>query len=175
MSEIYNEIVNNRGGLERLVARIPGFKGYQDKQARRMADRMLRDYVAGLVDERIRHLVRVENLILDNVGIEFMTKTRAVKGKLQTLSDKINSAAPGYSGMWAQMKIGAEQMEQLYSFDEAQVRYVERLDLPLEALEKAAFDREGIEEAIFELSKMADDALAAYELRDDLLTGFANS
>ena len=46
MSDLYDQIVSQRGQFERLIARIPGFRGYVDKGARRTADRMLRDQIA---------------------------------------------------------------------------------------------------------------------------------
>lgn len=174
MSSLYDQIVSNRGSLEKLVARIPGFRGYQDKQARRTADRMLRDYIAGQLDDRLRRLVRIEKLILDNMGMSFMPRTRNAKGKLQLYRDKIATAAPKYDGMWAQMKIESEQLAEIYSFDEAQIVYVEKIDLALEKLQEAVLEKEGVEAAIFELDNLASEAIDAFALRDDVLTRFAD-
>lgn len=174
MSSLYDQIVSNRGSLERLVARIPGFRGYQDKQARRTADRMLRDYIVGQLDERLRRLVRIEKLILDNLGMSFMPRTRDAKGKLQLYRDKIATAAPKYDGMWAQMKIEGEQLAEIYSFDEAQILYVEKIDLALEQLQEAVLEKEGVEAAIFELDGLVNEAIDAFALRDDVLTRFAD-
>jgi hypothetical protein len=174
MSDLYNKIVNSRGSFENLVARIPGFKGYQEKQARRTADRLLRDYIAGLVDERLRRLVRIEKLILDNGGLSYMSKTRDIKGKLQLYRDKIATAAPKYDGMWAQMKIGNDELDKIYSFDEAQIAYVDRIDVELDHLQNAATSKEGIDTAIFEFGGLLDEAIDAFNLRDDVLTELGN-
>lgn len=175
MSELYDKIVNQRGSLEKLIARIPGFRGYQDKQARRTADTQLREYIASQVQQRIDRLVRLEKIILDNVGMMHMSRTRDVKGQLQLYHDRVATAAPGYSGMWAQMKIGAEELELIYAFDEAQMRYVDLIDMALEQLEQAALNREGLEEAILNLDDAVREANDAFKLRDDLLTGFSQS
>ena len=76
MSELYDQIVGQRGTLENIVASIPGFKGYQDKQARRTADRMLREHLAQLIQQRHDRFVRIEKLILDNGGMKYMPRTR---------------------------------------------------------------------------------------------------
>lgn len=170
MSDLYNKIVNSRGSFENLVARIPGFKGYQEKQARRTADRLLRDYIAGLVDERVRRLVRIEKLILDNGGLSYMSKTRDVKGQLQLYRDKIATAAPKYDGMWAQMKIGSDELDKIYSFDEAQITYVDRIDVELDNLQNSVTSKEGIDNAIFEFGIVLNEAIEAFNLRDDVLT-----
>jgi hypothetical protein len=175
MSTLYDKIVSNRGSFERLVAQIPGFKGYQEKQARRTADRMLRDYISGELDERIRRLIRIEKLILDTIGMSLMPRTRDVKGKLQLYRDKIATAAPKYDGMWAQMKIGTEELETIYSFDEAQMVYVGKLDESLDALEKAALAKDGLETVIYEFDGLLNEAIEAFNLRDDILIGFSQT
>ncbi|GAB4510201.1 MAG: hypothetical protein OHK0046_06540 [Anaerolineae bacterium] len=174
-SELYNKIVQGRGSFEKLIARIPGFKGYQDKQARRTADTQVREYLADQVQQRVDRLVRIEKLILDNAGMMYMSKTRGVKGQLQLYHDRIATAAPGYSGMWAQMKIGAEELDLIYAFDEAQMQYVDKIDLALEQLQQAALNRDALEAAIYNLDETVREANEAFSLRDDLFTGFSQS
>ncbi|MDX1991498.1 MAG: hypothetical protein SF029_03875 [bacterium] len=173
MSDIYDRIVSERGSFERLIARIPGFRGYQEKQARRTADEMLRKYTSDLIRQRLDRFIRIEQLIINNGGLAYMTRTRNVKSKLQQLKDKIDTASPGYSGMWAQLKIDTDEMERLYAFDEAQIRHVEAFDTALDAIEHAAGTKEGLDEAIVQLDMLAVDALNAYELRDDVINNFS--
>lgn len=175
MSDLYNRIVNQRGDLENLIARIPGFKGYHEKAARRTADRMLRDHIASQVQKCIDKMVRIEKIILDNGGLAYMSKTRDVKGRIQLYHDLVATAAPKYSGMWAQMKIGPDELDQIYAFDEAQIRYPEKMDMALEKLKEAALQKEGIDEALMELDDVAVEAREAFALRDDVITNFEHS
>lgn len=173
-SDLYNQIVSQRGTLESLVARIPGFRGYQESTARRTADTMLRDYIATQIQQRIDRLVRIEKLILDTLGTASLSRTRDVKGNIQLFHDKVKTAAPGYAGMWAQMKIGPEELEKLYAFDEAQIVYVDKIDLALDRLQEAVMNREGVEAAIFNLGEVVAEAIAAFDLRDDVLTDLSS-
>ncbi len=172
MSDLYDRIVQKRGSFERLIARIPGFKGYQDKQARRNADRMLRDYIVDLIQQRLDRVIRIEQLIINSGGMAYMSRTRNVKSKIQQLKDKMDSASAGYSGMWAQLKIGADEMETLYAFDEAQVKSVEGFDEALDSMEQSAGDQAKLDEAIVNLDTLVVEALSAFALRDDLISGF---
>lgn len=81
-SDLYSQIMNDRGSLERMMARIPGFEGYLDRAARRKADRMLRDHLAGELDQRINRLARIERALLDKTGLAHMAATNAVKTRL---------------------------------------------------------------------------------------------
>lgn len=170
MSELYDQIVSQRGSFERLLARIPGFRGYIDKAARRTADRMIRDYVADLLAQRVNRLVTLENQLLDNNGLSYMSKTTSVKTKLQTYRDRVKAAAPGYSGFMEAMKVDAEELERLYNFDEAQVRYADRFGEGLDALETAISNKEGIDDAIGNLDQLTREANEAFLMRETVLT-----
>jgi hypothetical protein len=175
MSDLYDQIVSQRGGIQRLLARIPGFRGYQDKAERRVADRMLRDYVAGEVAKRITRLNNIEKALLDNGGLLYMSKTRSAKTKLQTYHDRIKAAAPGYSGFFAAMKVNDEELEKLYSFDEAQVRYLDRFDETLDTLEQAVKANDKIDEALALLDALTIEANEAFLLRETVLTNLDKS
>ena len=175
MSDLYDQIVGQRGRLESIVARIPGFRGYQDKQARRKADRMLRDYVAGQLSEQIARMVRLEKKLLNQGGLSHMSEAREAKTKMQTYHDRVKTAAPKYSGMWSSMKIGSEELERIYSFDEAQIRYVDRFSNALDELEAAIDSGEGIDDAIASVYDSAVEANEAFALRDDVLTNLSQS
>ncbi len=175
MSDLYNQIVNERGSFERLLARMPGFRGYVDKAARRTADRMLRDHIAGLLEQRIQRLIGIERKLLDNGGFSYMSKTANVKMKLQTFHDRVKAAAPGYSGFAEAVKVGAEELERIYSFDEALIRYADRFDEALTTLETNVTSNEGIDDAISQLETLATEANQAFLLREDVLTNLNKS
>jgi len=175
MSDLYDQIVSQRGSLERLVARIPGFGGYLDKAARRTADRMIRDFVADALQQRIDRLAGIERKLLDGGGLQYMSETRSAKTKLQIFHDRVKAAAPGYSALDSAVKIGSAEMEKLYSFDEAQIRYTDQLDEALNALEQAAITNSGVEDAIAAVAKAADEANEAFSLREDVLTNLGKS
>jgi hypothetical protein len=175
MSDLYNQIISQRGSLERLIARIPGFGGYMDKDARRTADRMIRDHVATAVAQRINRLVQIENQLLDGGGLQYMSETRSAKTRLQTFHDRVRAAAPGYAGLDDAVKIDTAELDKFYSFDEALLRYVDKFDTALDALEQAANSKTGIEEAIAAVEQVANEANEAFALREDVLTNFNKS
>lgn len=170
MSDLYDQIVSQRGSFEQLLARIPGFRGYIDNASRRTADRIIRDYIARLLTQSLNRLAQLERKMLENDGLLYMSKTNSVKTKLQTYRDRVQAAAPGYSGFMEAIKVEAEELERLYSFDEAQVRYADRFSTALDQLETAITNKEGIEEAIASLDALTIEANEAFSLRENVLT-----
>ncbi|CAG1000872.1 hypothetical protein ANRL2_04010 [Anaerolineae bacterium] len=170
MSELYDQIVSQRGSFEGLLARIPGFRGYIDKASRRTADRMIRDHIAGLLTQRVNRLAQLERRLLDDGGLSYMSKTSSVKTKLQTYRDRVKAAAPGYSGFMEAIKVEADDLERLYAFDEAQIRYADRFDEALTALETAITNGEGVDDAVAQLDALSIEANEAFSLRENVLT-----
>lgn len=169
MTDLYEKIVSERGSLESLVAKIPGFRGYQEGAARRQADTMIRDHVAKEVDEVVKRFARIESKILDNGGLSHMAKTREVKSKIQMYRDRIKTSAPKYSGLFAQVKVTNDDLETIYAFDEAQLRYVDRLNEAVDGLDNAVKTNVGLEDQLAVVEELAAEANEAYGLRDDVL------
>jgi hypothetical protein len=131
---------------------------------------MIRDHIAEALALRISRLAEIERSLLAEGGLQYMDETRSAKTRMQTFHDRVKAAAPGYSGFFEAVKIGSEELEKLYSFDEAQIRYVDRFDEALSALAQAVKDKIGIAEAIAALGQVATEANEAFGLRDDVLT-----
>ena len=171
MDDLYSKIVRERGSLERLVARIPGFRGYMEMTARRQADRLIREHVADQLKVQLNRLVEAEKMLLDAGGLSFMSRTRSAKTKFQTFIDRIATDAPGYSGFFDAVKVGEDDLSVVYAFDLALLDYVEKFALTLEALRDAVLRGEGIEEAIRTLDALTIEANEAYGLRENVLKG----
>jgi hypothetical protein len=164
---IYNQIVSQRGSFENLVAKIPGFRGYHEKNARREADRLLRDYLANEIERLVKRFNRIENKMLDAGGMKHMTRTREIKAKLQAYTERVQTANPGYSAMFAEIKIGNDELDRIYAFDEAQMQYVLKLEKALDALEDEVKKGDGFADALDAVEEAANEANDAFELRDD--------
>jgi hypothetical protein len=167
MTDLYDKIISQKGGFEKLIAKIPGFRGYQEMQARRTADTMLRQYLGDRLEQAVSRFTRLENDILDGgKGLRYMTRTREVKSKLQAYTDIINTANPKYSGMWASIKIDEAALERIYSFDEAQVRYIDELERKIDALSDA-LKSDDFSQELESVFDTAVEAIDAFALRDN--------
>ncbi len=175
MSELYDQIVGQRGSVERLMARMPGFGGYIERASRRTADRMLRDFLTGEIAKRVNRFAAIEKSLIDNGGLMHMAKTKSAKTKIQTYQDRVKAAVPGYSGFFAAIKIDEAALERLYSFDEAQIRYVDKLDEALDQFDAAVQAQADVDDAIAALDALAMEANDAFKLREDVLTNLDKS
>lgn len=171
MNDLYHQITSQRGTMEKILARLPGFRGYMEMNSRRQADRMVREQVAGQLRQQLNRLTTIENALLDAGGLSYMSKTRSAKTKLQTYIDRIATDNPGYSGFYDAIKIGPDDLQIVYSFDLALLDYVEKFKEKIDALQKAGTAKEAVEPAIQDLDALTLEANEAYSLRDNVLTG----
>ena len=169
--DLYQKIVSQRSGLAWLTSKIPGFAGYMEMNARRTADRLIREHIANQFEQRKDRLIDLERKLVSVGALAVMGATKSLKTKFQTLIDRIATDAPGYSGFFAANSIGPDELENIYAFDEAMLRYTDDLDTLLDSLETAIKAKESIEDAVAELDNLVLEANIAYDLRDDLVGG----
>jgi len=171
MDDLYSRIVSQRGSAENLLARVPGFRGYMELNARRQADHLMREHVAGQLRQQLNRLSQIEKMLLDAGGLSYMSQTRSAKTKFQTFIDRIATDTPGYSGFFAAVKIGPQDLEVIYAFDQALLDYVLKFSEKLDALQEAAMKGDGVDAAIRDLDALTIEANEAYTLRDNVLMG----
>jgi hypothetical protein len=111
--------------------------------------------------------------MLSGGGLTYLDHTKSIKTKIDNLQRRISTDMPGYSGFFASVKIGVDELAKVYAFDEAMIRYTDQISEKLDALSKAVSASEGIADALSALDAMVIEAGQAYDLRDDLLKGMA--
>ena len=171
MNDLYHQIVSQRGTMEKVLSRLPGFRGYMEMNTRRQADRMVRDQVVSQLRQQLNRLTTIESALVDAGGLAFMSKTRSAKTKFQTYIDRIATDNPGYSGFYDAIKIDEHDLQVVYSFDLSLLDYVEKFKEKLDALQKAGSAKEALDPAIQDLDALTLEANEAYSLRDNVLTG----
>lgn len=106
-----------RNWLERLGEKIPGFKGYQDRELRRDVDRMQREHLAAEL-ERIKVGLRGRARAWTDGGqIGVLHLFERFDQRLDGLAQAIRFADYGQSGFFDVVKFGEPELEQLYRFD----------------------------------------------------------
>ncbi len=136
------------GGLESLLSKLPGIKGYREKEIRRDADKQLRDTLARELAERRTRLTALQNDLLGTGGLLWMDDLEKLSSRLQLLIDRVKTAAYGYAGFFDLQRVKEEELDKLAQFDEALFEELPQLDTALESLASAVAANEGLAEAI---------------------------
>ena len=96
---------DRRNILEKLGAKIPGFRGYLERELRREVDKMQRDWLADQVD-RVRSAVNGMIRTWSRTGhLEVMTTAGSVEKALDRLANRIRHADYGSSARLNQLPL----------------------------------------------------------------------
>jgi hypothetical protein len=157
------------GGLENLARKIPGYKGYKEKELRREADKLLRMEVAAKFDDQRKRLTELQNQLISQAQIEFLDDLERAVMKLQLLIDRIKTATYGYAGLFDAVKVKEEQLDALYEFDNRMLDYVDDVASDVDHVASAIAAQEGISEALDELVETVNQANQTFGHREEAI------
>ena len=169
--DVYETVEGGRTALEKLTDIIPGWKGYQERQTRRKADKTMREMLADKIATQRKRLDTAQQSLIDSGKIDLVDDLGRAVTQLQTFADRVRLATYGYSGVFDAVKIKQEQLEQLYNFDAALFDYVDRLNTANDRLREAIDAGQGVEETIRIIQDMCREANAAFDEREHVLLG----
>ncbi len=113
----YEEAKAQRNILERLGDKIPGFRGFQDRELRRDVDKLQREHISGEIG-RLKTALRDQARAYTDVGqIALLGPFDRLDRQLDGLSQSVRFADYGASGLFDAVKIGEAELQRLYEFD----------------------------------------------------------
>ena len=119
---------SEKGWLERIADKIPGLKGYREKESRRDTDKRLREHLASLVDQARRTLEGQKRELMAKGRLDILDDADRVARKMQKCGDQLRFATYGYSGFFDQVKVREEELDKIYRYDESLLGGVQALD-----------------------------------------------
>ncbi len=115
MAKLRESIRSQENALERLASRIPGFRGYRDREARREADKLLREHGA----RELERIVRELHEHAAKAALDELEDVQEVVSQAEKLSRELRFADRGYSGFFDEVKLDSEAaLANVYERDE---------------------------------------------------------
>jgi hypothetical protein len=171
MSANYEKLSGERGKLESLLGKIPGYKGYKDKEMRREADSLVRDALVRDFTTQLNRLTLIQTVAFGNGAIEIMNDMGAVKTALQTLIDRIRWAPQGYAGFFDAIRVKEDDLDKLESFDQQLVAEIAKVSAAIDGLDNAVQANAEIKPAIATARKSVQETTTLFDKRSSVLTG----
>jgi methyl-accepting chemotaxis protein len=166
----YRETVNaSQGGFEDLVKKIPGYRGYKEKELRREADKLLRMEVAEKFDDQRKRLSELQTQLIMQAQIEFLDNLEWAVMKLQLLIDRLRTASYGYGGLFDAVKVKEAELDALYEFDNKMLESVNEVASDVDKVASAIAGGEGILEAITDLGRTVDQINQMFGHREEAI------
>ena len=129
-----DELERRVGGL---LDRIPGYRGYRQKEDRRDADRRVREHLATAYGNQADRVERVARDLADQRRITEVGPVDEFARTLRHFIDRVSTATYGYGGLMGDRDVDNAALDQLRQFDEGLLAGVDELNGPIANLETA--------------------------------------
>jgi len=167
--DLRETVDGNLGGFESLMAKIPGYKGYKQKEMRREADKLLRMDVAGKLEDQRKRVSELQMEFVTGGQIEKLDDLERVVMKMQLLIDRLKTASYGYAGLFDAVKVKEEELDALYEFDNSLLDSVSQIATAVDKLTSAAAAQEGVGLSIVDLVQEVEQANQVFGHRHEAI------
>ena len=159
---------DERNWFESLLQKIPGFRGYLDKQYRRESDQLTRKWMAERL-ERSKPAINDYSLRLTEAGkLAELAPCEKLRSHMDKVIGRFRSAPAGYSGMFDFVKVREDRLDAVYRYDAGLMEVVEKVATRVETLKHSQEDSSLVVPTLIDL---IDDLDRQFDRRADLLNG----
>jgi len=117
MSEFIKEYEEKRGLSEKIASYIPGYRGYKQKEVRREADKLLRDFMIKKLEAARSGLKNVIKEAADAEAAELFKTLNRLTAIMDRVINKVEHADYGYSGFFDLVKVREDELDRLMDYD----------------------------------------------------------
>jgi hypothetical protein len=169
----YEQIVGDSGTLRNLLSKIPGLSGYMERGRRREADQLLRDTITGRLEQARLEYSGIYQTVGRDIfqAMEYAERMGRADNLMMGLIGKIKDAPVGYAGFFSAVKVDAEDLARLYSFDEQMLNHTDQIAADVAALGKAAGGEGDLGQALDTLTTALTTANEIFNSRQEVLNG----
>jgi hypothetical protein len=175
--ENLNEFVNSpeKNKFEKLLEKIPGIKGYKEKEARRATAKLVREAIAKRFEEQWNRIGEIQRDLLKAGNLLFVGDLESAAIKIRQFIDRVKTASYGYAGLLDVVKVDDAALQQLYDYDLYLFKLAESIKSAVDVVESNIEKNEEIETAIRNLVSVAQECITAFNRRSEVITGTVNS
>ncbi len=160
---------------ERIVAFIPGFRGYKEKELRRESDRVIRNHLYAKLDKAKKDTRDAYQKLADRRSFEVLNDMDRLVAKFDRIAEKVNHASYGYKGFFDVIKVEEKELDQMIDFDNQLIDDVDRIadqaaNMKAQAA-KMKFDE--AKQSIQDLTDTVESFETMFDKRDEVILGVA--
>lgn len=168
MVDFLGRVNEEQDALRKLIAKVPGFSGYVDRQNRRLADKLLRETAANHFEQLWQGVGEIQREMIKNGNLDSIDDVETAALKLRQFIDRVKTAAYGYAGFFDAVKINAEELASLYDYDLRLLELEGELQRAIDNV-KVSSGTDGLPAAIRHLNTLSTEAVALFDKRQEVI------
>lgn len=174
MDDILQRVTGEHDFFKKILEKIPGFKGYVEREDRRSADKLLRESIADQFEALWGRISALQREAISNGELDKIDDLESASLKLRQFIDRVRTASYGYAGFFDTVKVNTEELDQIYQYD------VQLLDLGTEissAIDNidASFGTDGLPAAVRHLVTLSQSCVDAFDQRKNVIVNMSGN
>ncbi len=170
MSDIFERVSGEQDFFKKILAKIPGFKGYIERGDRRMSDKLLREMIADEFETLHQRISSLQRDLISQGELTYVDDLEASALKLQQFIDRVRTASYGYAGIFDAIKIKEDELSQVYQYDYALLALADEVQSAIDNVE-TSIGTEGLEATIRHLISVSQQCVDAFNKRSEVMKG----
>ncbi len=166
--QIFQKVTSSMDIFKKIASKIPGFKGYVERQNRRDSDKLIRDTIY----RRFRELEgRISDLQVEFINQGEISHTDDLEKaalRLRTFADRVRTAPRGYSSLFEAVKINEQELAKIYEYDALLLDKADEINGAIDNVQ-ASVGTDGLPAAIRNLQSLSKECIKAYDRRQEVL------
>ena len=163
---------DSRGVVESILRKIPGFRGYLEKEYRRESDNIARMWLADRLESCKSGVDQYQRGLLDAGKIDHLDDCERIRTRLDTLVSRVKGAMGGYSGVFDYVKVDEDLLDQVYDVD---MTLVDEAEWLLKAVDEVLVPSGDPQKATSEFLHRVEELHRQFDRRSELLQGLGPS
>lgn len=116
-TDVYDTAKKQMRLFERLLAEIPGFRGYKEKELRRESDKLIRNHLYMKLAQARSDYKIVFQKMSDRRQLDVFADMDRIVARFDRVAEKISHASYGYSGFFDVVKVQEAALDRMTDFD----------------------------------------------------------
>lgn len=176
MTDLREQVKEDRGIIKKIQSVIPGFAGYRRREDLRQADALLRVQMADRLRDVKGALEESRRAMVENMVMEHMDALGSLINKTTALEGRVRHAEQGYSGFSPAVRIVEDELNRIYEYDYAMVSAIQDLMRLAGELKVAveASDDSRMKTTVTSIKSNLSNFTRAYEERIPRIAGIYN-
>lgn len=166
--QIYQKVTGSMDFFKKIASKIPGFKGYVERQNRRDSDKLIRDTIYRRFRELEGRISDLQVQFINQGEIQYTDDLEKAALRLRTFADRVRTAPRGYSSLFEAIKINEEELAKLYEYDVVLLDKADEVGRAIDNVE-ASMGTDGIKAALRNLQTVSKECIKVYDRRQEVV------
>jgi predicted translin family RNA/ssDNA-binding protein len=155
IGDVYGKAKGELRFSEKVEAKVPGFKGYKEKELRRESDRLVRNTIVQKLNKARSDTKEVFQALSDQKLSEALTRMDRLVMVFDRVVEKVNHASYGYAGFFDVVKIKEDALSRMIAFDNGLIGYADAVSQQAATFRKEVTDGK-FEDALEQIKKISE-------------------